>query len=79
MRTIRDGEPRTVTSTFTQLLGSDFSLFLLLVLNVLGYTLVSKYKSTWCLKSTETIRLIRDGDKWGGGGEGSAGRGRGRP
>ena len=33
---------------------------------------VSKY--TWCLTSTETIRLIRDGEKggrgYGGGGEG---------
>ena len=32
---------------------------------------------TWCLTSTETIRLIRDGEKGGGGrGYGSGGRGR---
>ena len=32
-------------------------------------------KSTWCLTSTETIRLIRDGEK-GGRGYGGGGRGR---
>ena len=25
-------------------------------------------KQTWCLTSTETVRLIRDGEKGGGGG-----------
>ena len=32
-------------------------------------------KKTWCLTSTETIRLIRDGEK-GGRGYGGGGRGR---
>ena len=32
----------------------------------LEHTSVSK--QTWCLTSTETIRLIRDGEKGGGGG-----------
>ena len=27
-------------------------------------------KQTWCLTSTETTRLIRDGEKGGGGGKG---------
>ena len=42
--------------------------------------MVSKY--TWCLTCTETIRLIRDGEKagggGGGGGRGYGGAGRGR-
>ena len=73
IRTIRDGEPRTATSTFTQLLSSD-----------LQQDKPSSYDSpapppssdrswasekTRCLTSTETIRLVRDGEKgvwrWG--------------
>ena len=49
IRTIRDGEPRTATSTFTQLLLSD----------------PEKVKVQCCFTSTETIvtiRLIRDGE-----------------
>ena len=37
--------------------------------------------SNWvnmCLTSTETVRLIRDGEKGGGGGKGYGGGGRGR-
>ena len=34
------------------------------------YHLVLNSKQTWCLMSTETTRLIRDGEKGGGGGGG---------
>ena len=61
VRTVRDGEPRTATTTdFTQLLSSDLN------------GTVSKHHQ-WCLTSTETIRFIRDGEKvgvYGGGGRG---------
>ena len=33
-------------------------------------------KYTWCLTSTETVRLVRDGGKGGGGGNGSGDGGR---
>ena len=44
IRTIRDGEPRTATSTFTQLLSSAFGLV----------------QVQCCVTSTETIRNIMD-------------------
>ena len=47
IRTIRDGEPRSATSTFTQLLGS-VSLF--------------RVQVQCCFMSTETERTIRDGE-----------------
>ena len=37
------------------------------------YSVVSK--QTWCLTSTETMRLIRDGEKGGGRGYGGGGEG----
>ena len=44
VRTIRDGEPRTTTSTFTQFLGSENSQFIV----------------PCCFTSTETVRAIWD-------------------
>ena len=52
-RYIRDEEPGTAISTFTQLLSFVPMAFYLLL--------------SWCFTSTETTRLIRDGE--GGGGD----------
>ena len=74
MRIIRDGEPRTATSTFTQLLNYVGSLF-----NValrpqepqgllwtrgpgLTHTQLLRVAVQCCFTSTETIRVIRDGE-----------------
>ena len=46
LRTIRDREPRTATSTFTQLLGSENSQFIV----------------PCCFTSTETVRATRDSE-----------------
>ena len=48
IRTIRDGEPRTATSTFTQLLTSEGGFFFFFMFHF--------------FTSTETIRTIRDGE-----------------
>ena len=47
IKTIRDGEPRTAVSTFTQLLSSEILTF--------------KLNGFYFFTSTETIRTIRDG------------------
>ena len=47
VRLVRDGEPRTATSTFTQILSSAMESSLLL---------------KCCFTPTETVRLIRDGE-----------------
>ena len=46
IRIIRDGEPRTATSTFTQLLNSE----------------LQPVQVQCCFTSTETVRTIRDGE-----------------
>ena len=48
VRTIRNGEPRTATLTFTELLSSDVSTV--------------SVRVQCCLTSTETVRTIRDGE-----------------
>ena len=49
---IRDGEPKTATSV-------DFDT---------APEFCASLKQIWCLTSTETIWLVRDGEKVGGGG-----------
>ena len=67
--TIRDGDPRTATSTFTQLLSSDPQQD-----KPSSYDSPSPSPSsdrswasekTWCLTSTETIMFVRDREKGG--------------
>ena len=62
---IRDGEPRTSTSTFTQLLisGNVFLSFLFVCL----FLCVFVFCFSWCFTSTETVRFIRDGGRMGQG------------
>ena len=56
MRTTSDGEPRTATSTFTQLLSSECQQ------NNAALYIFFLPRVQCCFTSTETIRLIRDGE-----------------
>ena len=56
---IRDGEPRTATSTFTQLL-SSVMMMMFVELNVLGRRLTYKLVEC-CFTATETVGLLGTG------------------
>ena len=64
---IRDGEPRTATSTFTRLLSSEVYMHLSIKSNVFSFIYetepVSLNQVQCCFTSTETtIRTVKDGE-----------------
>ena len=73
LRTLRDEEPRTTASSFTQLLSSEMTMFKFSVAVAYSYNLSLRERERGreregegererALASTETVRTVRDGE-----------------